>query len=281
MDYRVWLLALAVVGCEQKKDAPGSPTLAATSAARAGSAAPASSAAPMALGDTPACTSPEMLVYLEANKPTCARPCKADADCPSGQACSETALKVAGGVGTARDAVDICSTKKPTATTTDAGGPKRVSRTAQKLDTADWKDSPAGSVLDVKWTIDQTKAKPPITGGSADDLTKHTVPLDLTLTLGGHPHALALETNGAAPFSDACSRVSFFFAGLNILFQLERAEGGRAVLTRTKTSESGPSDSRQLHVFDLPADVKVAQEIVTIDPQGKRVSKKCSAPSLP
>jgi hypothetical protein len=61
---------------------------------------------------------------------------------------------------------------------------------------------------------------------------------------------VSLETDAAAAYSDACSRVSFFRAGMKHLFELERAEAGRAILTRTQTSESAAAKSRQLYVFD-------------------------------
>ena len=134
--------------------------------------------------------------------------------------------------------------------------------------------------LEVRWTVDQTKAKPPLTGGAKDDLTKHIVPLDLTLTLDGHTQSMSLETDGAAAYSDACSRVSFFYAGVNILFELDRTPDGRVALKRTRTSESAPTQSKQLSVFDVPSDAKLVQEITTIAPGGKRTTKSCSAASL-
>ncbi|MDB4995081.1 MAG: hypothetical protein JWM74_2513 [Myxococcaceae bacterium] len=161
-----------------------------------------------------------------------------------------------------------------------AGGVK-VSASAKVVDTSDWKGAPPGSTLYIRWTVDQPMAKPPITKKDNDDLTKHAVPLDLTLTLDGHSHAIALVTNGAPPYSVKCPSAAFFWAGMDILFEVERAEGGRAVVTRTETSESADTKVRQLHVFDVPAGVKVVQELVVLEPGDKRTSTKCSAEALP
>jgi hypothetical protein len=155
-------------------------------------------------------------------------------------------------------------------------GGAKVSASAKVVDTSDWKGAPPGSTLYLRWTIDQPMAKPPITKGDKDDLTKHAVPLDLTMTLNGRSHAIALVTNGAPPYSNKCASASFFWAGLDILFEVERAEGGRAVITRTETSESADTKVRQLHVFDVPAGVKIAQEIVLVEAGDKRTSTKCS-----
>lgn len=173
--------------------------------------------------------------------------------------------------------IAVCLVVLPAA----ASGATTVGSFAKKLDTSDWLRAPPGSTLEVRWTFDLTRAAPPVRGGTLDDLTTHRVPLELTLTLNGHSHAVSLVTDAAPAYSDACSRVSFFYAGINILFQLERANRGRALLTWTQTSESAPTKTRQLYVFDLPAGVHVAQEIVTIDPSGRQASITCTAPSLP
>ncbi len=201
----------------------------------------------------------------------------------SAAATSSSAMPVVAPAVTASVSAPASAASAPSAKPAESGatGAKKVSRTAKILDTSDWKEAPAGSTLEVRWTVDQAKAKPPLGKGANADLTKHTVPIDLMLTLNGHSHAIALETNGAPPYSDSCSRVSFFYAGKNILFQLERADGGRAVLTRTETSESASTKAQQLYVFDVPAGSKLAQEIVTVDADGKRTSKTCSAAGLP
>lgn len=103
------------------------------------------------------------------------------------------------------------------------------------------------------------------------------VPLEFTLTLDGRAHSVSLEAN-AAPADvnpDACESVSFFYACMNLNFALERAEGGRVVLTHTRTLEFSSTRARQLYVFEVPAAVKVVQEIVTVAPDGKRTSETC------
>ncbi len=218
----------------------------------------------------PACAAPETVLYLEAFKPRCLRPCKKEAPCPAGQACTGTAHKVAEGIGTARDVVDVCEPSSADLPTVAAG--------TKTLDTSDWKGASSGSSLALRWTVDQTKARPSVTSGS--DLTRHKVPLELTMTVAGRPHTVSLVTDAAPAYSDACSRVSFFYAGLNIVFQVERAHGGRALLTRTETNESAPTKRAQLYTFELPPDLEITQEIVTIAPDGKRSAKTCTSTTL-
>jgi hypothetical protein len=146
------------------------------------------------------------------------------------------------------------------------------------LDTSDWRGAPLGSTLYVLWTVDQTRARPPVKGG---DLTKYEVPLELTLALNGHPHTVLLETDAASAYSGTCPGVAFFYAGIDIAFRLLRTEGGGAVLTRTVTSESSPTKSELLYAFEMPTDVRVSQELVTAGPDGTRSVTSCTAVALP
>src|SRR5687767_5925118 len=91
------IVLLALVGCDQhKKDhdpaavATAPTTNGATTAVPTPATAPSTSSRTAA---TPSCTAPEVVVYLEAFKPICGRPCKVHPDCPSGQACNTTAHK--------------------------------------------------------------------------------------------------------------------------------------------------------------------------------------------
>lgn len=164
-----------------------------------------------------------------------------------------------------------------------AGAAVKVGASAKAIDTSDWKSAPAGSTLELRWTVDQTRAKPPMhADDKSADLTKFKVPIDLTLTLNGRRHSVSLATDGARAFSPrTCAAASFFYAGINIAFDVKRAEGDRAVLTRTETSESAPTKTEQVYVFDVPKDVRVSQEIVTVGPDGARSSQTCTAPHLP
>lgn len=159
----------------------------------------------------------------------------------------------------------------------------KVSASAKAIDTSDWKSAPAGSTLELRWTVDQTRAKPPMRADDKSaDLTKFKVPIDLTLTLNGRRHSVSLATDGARASSPrSCAAASFFYAGINIAFDVKRAEGDRAVVTRTETSESAPTKTEQVYVFDVPKDVHVSQEIVTVAPDGARTSQTCTAPHLP
>ena len=101
------------------------------------------------------------------------------------------------------------------------------------------------------------------------------MPLELTLTLNGHTHSVELETDAGVAYTEECSRVSFFWAGIRDLFHLHRVDGARAVLVRTVTNESAPTKSEQLYAFELPNDVKLLQEVVTVSPDGRRQSERC------
>ncbi len=147
----------------------------------------------------------------------------------------------------------------------------KVKPDTKKLDTTDWKAA-VPSPLHMKWTIDQSKARPPVVGDARDDLTKHKVPVDLALTVGGHTHSVTLEGNAGVASASLPGAVSMFFAGLSVSFRVQRTEGDRAVITRTVTSESAPTTETQLFVFDLPNRATFTQEVVVIDKDGKRTS---------
>jgi hypothetical protein len=105
------------------------------------------------------------------------------------------------------------------------------------------------------------------------------VPLELTLSLNGHAHTITAMTNGAGAYSDKCGLVSFFHAGLNIVFEVGR-DGNHGVVARTETNESAPTKSGPLYTFELPTGVPMTQEIATISPTGKRSKRTCSATSV-
>jgi hypothetical protein len=159
----------------------------------------------------------------------------------------------------------------------------KVLPSTKTLDTSDWKGTAPEATLEVRWTVDQTKATPPVPvdAGVNHDLTKHKVPLELSLTLNGHAHTVSLTTHAGPEFSDTCSQALFYYAGIGHLFKMTRIEGGRVLLTRTDQQEFAGETKHQLYVFDLPENVRVAAEVVVVAPDGKRTSKTCTAARLP
>lgn len=157
----------------------------------------------------------------------------------------------------------------------------KVSASAKVIDTADWKTAKPGSTLALRWTVDQSRAKPTLPknfdpegdgpGGRYDgDRSKVVVPLDLVLNLNGRSRSVSLQANAGVAASPVCGAVSFYWAGLNVPFELKRAEGGKVVLTKT---------GKQVYVFDVPAGVKVTQELIVVAADGKRTSKKDCKPT--
>jgi hypothetical protein len=162
-----------------------------------------------------------------------------------------------------------------------AGSAKKVSASAKVIDTSDWAGTPAGATLDLRWTIDQSKATPPIVvdkTGPQGDLTKTKVPVDLVLGLNGKKHSLSFQANGGVTTADpkVCPQVSFYWADTLLVFALARAEGGKAVIVKRLAGKE-----EQVYAFDLPADVKVTQEVAIVAPDGKKTTTTCSAPALP
>lgn len=155
-----------------------------------------------------------------------------------------------------------------------SGAVVKVQSTAKAIDTSDWKSAAPGSTLSLRWTADQTRAKPPLPTkpGPSLDMSKVVVPLDLVLTLNGRSHSVSFQTNAGAESSEKCGKISFYWADLLVPFELRRAEGGKAVLTK---------GGNQVYAFDLPAGVKVTQELIVVDPTGKRTSNtKCTPQTL-
>ena len=64
--------------------------------------------------------------------------------------------------------------------------------------------------------------------------------------------------------------MSFYWAGLDVSLSLRRADDGRVVVTRGESHE---------YVFDVPRDVTVTQEVITVDRGGKRTSTRTCKPT--
>lgn len=150
-----------------------------------------------------------------------------------------------------------------------------VSKSAKLLDAPGWRAAAPGSTLSLRWTVDRSRAKPPLPQPLDDavDLTTHEVPVTLSMTLAGESHVLELEANAAPPSSDTCGQVSFYWAGLSVPLSIARAEGGKVVVMKT---------AKQRYVFDLPSRVTVKQEIVELDAGGatKVSTTKCVSSTL-
>lgn len=172
----------------------------------------------------------------------------------------------------------------PTTATTARAVPSQdegvaVSPSAKTVDTSDWNG--ASGTLELRWTVDFTKAKPPIVfkGGQMNgDPSKSEVPIDLVMTMNGRSHSVTLASYGGSPSSfDSCSGVSFYWADLTQDVDVLRARGGKAVIVK---STDGKKDE-QVYVFDLPANVNVVQDVVFIEPDKRDTKPTCRAPSLP
>lgn len=147
---------------------------------------------------------------------------------------------------------------------------------AKPLDTSDWAQAAPDAELALEWTVDQSKAQPPLRDGDPnDDRTRHDVPLDLTLRVDGHAHSLAFRTHGGVPGMGLCSGVRFFWAGLLSRFELQRLTDGRVFVTYTVGGEASADVTTALSVFAAPAKARVSQSLVVVAPDGTRTTETC------
>ena len=155
----------------------------------------------------------------------------------------------------------------------------RGAGTAKPLDTSDWTQADADLAL--TWTVDLSKANPPVRNDLEQDRTKSDVPLDLTMSLAGKTHSLALHTNAGVTGTPTCSSIHFFWAGWLLRFKLQRLADKRVLLTRIAGGEATADVNTPLFVFAVPSGAKVHQSLVTIAPNGTRSQDECIGPAGP
>lgn len=153
----------------------------------------------------------------------------------------------------------------------------RKARSAVDVDTRDWMQD-LESPLVLRWTYDQSRAVPPLRGVD-DDLTKHQVPLQLTMTRGAVEHTLTLRSNGAQAWWESCAALRFFYAGRLLGFELERLASGRVLISRTLQDEGRDPSSTPLFVMSVPPSAEVSGTVVQVAPDGTRHERSCVHPA--
>lgn len=135
------------------------------------------------------------------------------------------------------------------------------------------------TTMTIAWTIDQSKAQPPMTGAHANpDPTSHSVPISYIVTIAGTARKKQqFYANGAAPaFDPTCSQVTFLNPSKNEYWEIASKTNTQATVSSIDGSAETGEHRTTFETFDLPAVPTIRQDVDVIAPDGTHSSLTCT-----